>query len=100
MNKSLNGLLEAHRTTDYKELIKLGEKLGKLYTDHGFPLDMALDRLPYGKQEKIMLIDGACQWFMEHKRLSGATEKSLERQRKANREMITNFLDSGEVGVY
>ena len=83
-----------------KELQELGVKIGKLYTDHGLPIDMALDRLPHSKEQKLSILDGACQWFIEHKRNSGATEKAIERQRTTNRKMIEDFVKKGETGVY
>jgi hypothetical protein len=61
---------------------------------------MALDRLPYERGVKLQVLNGACEWFIEHKRLSGATEKAVERQRQANRKMVEDFLATGESGVY
>lgn len=83
-----------------KELQKTGIVIGKLYTDHGFPLDMSLARLEYTKEQKVSILDGASQWLIEHKRMSGATEKAIERQRKANRKMLEDFIKKGETGAY
>lgn len=83
-----------------KELQNLGIKIGKLYTDHGLPPDMALERLSYTKQQKLSILDGVCQWLIEHKRNSGATDKAIERQRKTNRDMVERFIDKGETDVY
>lgn len=83
-----------------EEFEKLGIKIGKLYTDHGLPPDMALDRIKLNKKQKISVVYGVCQWLIEHKRKSGATEKSIERQRKTNRNMIESFIKKGEMGVY
>ncbi len=83
-----------------QELQSLGIEIGKLYTNHGLPVDMALQRLPHTKEQKISILDGACQWFMQHKRNSGATEKSLDRQRAANRKMLDDFIEKGETGAY
>lgn len=78
----------------------LGVEVGKLYTEHGLPLDMALDRLEHPKDQKLSILHGACWWLVEHKRRSGATEKSLERQRAANLNMISSFVRGAELGVY
>lgn len=83
-----------------EELEKIGVEIGKLYTNLGFPIDMTLDRLDMSQQEKLSVIDGCCQWFIEHKRNSGAGEKAIDRQRKANRKMVEDFLKNGEVGIY
>lgn len=92
----------AQRSKDrrYKQLIGLGIEVGKLYTDHGLPLDMALERLEHPKDQKLIILDGACQWFIQHKRNSGATEKAIERQRIANRKIIEAFTAGHELGVY
>lgn len=81
-------------------LQELGVKIGKLYTDHGLPVDMALDRLNLTKEQKLSVLDGVCQWLIEHRRNSGATEKSIERQRASNRRMVERFIAKDEVGIY
>jgi hypothetical protein len=96
----LEELLETKRLPNYQELEDYGIGIGKVYTNHGYPIDMALDRLPHGKAEKIVIIHGVCQWLIEHKRLSGAPEKSIERQRATNKRMIEAFIRTGETGVY
>lgn len=99
----LADLLTALAKPGAKELEALGTQVGKLYTDQGFPVDMALTELGkkgYSKEVQLLILHGACQWFMEHKRSSGASEKSLDRQRKANRSYLESFMSKGEVGVY
>jgi hypothetical protein len=83
-----------------KELFELGMKVGKIYTDFGLPIDMALDKLPYGKREKAQVLFGAQNWLIQHRRDSNATDKAIERQRRANREAMYRFLKTGESGVY
>lgn len=83
------------------ELTEFGVKIGKLYTDRGFPPDMALNRLDgYTRLQKLAVLDGVCQWLLEHKCNSGATDKAIERQRFNNRNMISAYLKTGETGVY
>lgn len=88
----------------YPELVKMGEDIGKLYTDFGLPVDMALSELDkkgnFTREHKLAIIDGTCRWLIQHKRNSGATEKAIERQRKANRAMLESFYKTGETGVY
>lgn len=96
----LQQLIQSKSQPNSKELQELGVKVGKLYTNQGFPIDMALARLDYTKEQKLSILDGACQWLIEHKRNSGATEKSIERQRKANQIMVEDFINKGETGVY
>ena len=79
---------------------QLGVQIGKLYTDFGLPIDMAMDRLPHNKEEKLAILHGACRWFIEHKRKSGAGEPAIERQRKTNLKMVEDFITKGETGVY
>ena len=93
-------LLESNSLIHKDKLKQLGVQVGKLYTDHGFPIDMSLDRLNIGIAAKLAVLDGSCQWLIEHKRRSGATEKAINRQRKANLEMVTRFIETGETGVY
>lgn len=100
MPDGLKELLGAKVQLFSEDLQELGDKIGKLYTDHGLPLDMALDRLPHTKEQKLSILDGACQWFIEHRRNSGATGKAIERQRNTNRKMIQDFINNGETGVY
>lgn len=78
----------------------IGEKIGRLYTDYGLPVDMALSRLSYSKQEKLKILNGACGWLIKHKRNSSATEKSIKRQRKSNRRALESFIKTGESGLY
>lgn len=99
MLKIPNGLLEAVAKND-GFLEDMGTQIGRLYTDFGLPIDMALDRLPYTYEQKITILHSALGWFVEHKRNSGATEKSIERQRKSNRELMERFIKSKEVGIY
>lgn len=94
-----DGLLEA-TVTDNGKLHELGVKIGKLYTDFGLPIDIALDRLPHTKDQKIAILSGAQWWLVEHRRGSGATDKALDRQRKANRQAMESFIKTGESGVY
>ncbi len=100
IDMALGQLIESITQPGAKELEELGLEIGKLYTDKGFPIDMALDRLPHTKEQKVSILFGACQWFIEHKRNSGAGEKSIERQRNVNRKMIEDFVATGETGVY
>lgn len=97
---SLSSLLDSKIQPGTNNLQELGIEIGKLYTDHGLPVDMALQRLELSKEEKLPVLDGCCQWFISHKRNSGATEKSIERQRKANRKIVEDFIKTGEVGIY
>lgn len=99
MNNILGSLINSkvNSPSHYKDL---GIKIGKLYTDMGYPVDMSLDGLDYTKEDKIAILDGVCQWLIEHKRNSGASDKAIERQRKANTKMVENFIKKGETGVY
>jgi hypothetical protein len=98
--KELGILIDSKEQPFSNELQEIGIKVGKLYTDHGFPIDMALNKLPYSHMQKVSILDGACSWIIEHKRKSGATEKAIERTRKSNRTMIERFINKKEVGVY
>lgn len=100
MNEPLSQLMRSKNSPGSNNPQGLGVKIGKLYTDHGLPIDMAFDRLDLTKEQKISVLDGCCQWFIEHKRNSGATEKAIDRQRKANRKMLEDFIKTGEVGIY
>lgn len=97
MSEVLKGLLGV---ASDKDMVALGIQVGKLYTDHGLPIDMALDRLDLTKDQKLAVLHGVCQWLIEHKRNSGATEKSLDRQRATNVRMVEDFIKTGETGVY
>lgn len=99
-DSALGTILGAMTKPGYADLEKLGVSLGKLYTDRGFPLDMALDKLDLPKDAKLAVINGACGWFIEHKRRSGATDKAVERARATNREILERFYLTGEVGIY
>lgn len=97
---SLASLTDIITDEDMKPFIDLGKEIGQLYTSYGFPLDISLERLKMNKKEKVAVIHGASCWFIEHKRNSGATEKSLEKQRRTNNDMITRFVSTGETGIY
>ena len=83
-------------------LIDFGRTLGRLYTDNGLPIDIAMDELPEGTtiDEKTVILVGVGEWLIEHKRKSGATEAAIERQRKANVKMLADYQAKGEVGLY
>lgn len=93
-------LLKSKVQAGTEDLQALGIEIGKLYTNHGLPVDMALDRLDMSKEQKLSVLDGVCQWLIEHRRNSGATEKSIDRQRTINRKMIEDFIKKGETEVY
>lgn len=94
-------ILEAKVQPKALHLENIGITIGKLYTDKGLPPDMALERLTgYTKLEKLSIVDGICQWLIEHKRNSGATDKAIARQRKSNQQSLTQFIDTGEAGIY
>jgi len=97
---SLPQLLDALTLADKDALLELGKQIGKLYTDHGLPVDMAFDRLDMNSEKKIVVLTGALNWLVEHKRNSGAPEKAIERQRKLNTRMMGHFMQTGEVGLY
>lgn len=82
------------------DAIMLGKSLGRLLTDHGLPVDMALSRIEVPKSRKLAVVNGICQWLIEHKRNSGATDKAIDRQRKQNKEAIDRFINTGETGLY
>lgn len=101
MNKKLlTELLDSQILDSNSQLYDLGIKIGKLYTDHGLPLDIALERLKYPKEQKLAILNGALHWLVLHKRNSGAPEKAIERQRKLNRQYAERFLAGKEVGAY
>jgi hypothetical protein len=98
---SLEALVDAHVNELNKDgFIEVGVSVGKLYTDHGFPIDMALAQLKYTKRQKLLVLHGALSWLIEHKRNSGATDKSIVRQRKSNKTTLERFISTGESGVY
>lgn len=94
-------LIDAISEPKYENLRGLGVDIGKLYTNYGFPVDIAINKLiGYRQTEKLAVLQGVCEWFMEHKRKSGASENALDRQRKSNKRMLENFIKRKEVGVY
>jgi hypothetical protein len=99
--EGLKELLIAQSKDKDKSLNELGIKIGKLYTDHGFPIDMALSHLKdLSKMQKIAVLAGAQSEMIQHKRRSGATEKALDRTRESNRKALVSFIKTGESGVY
>lgn len=94
-------LLDAVAMDHDQELNNLGHKIGRIFTDHGLPLDMAMDRLPQlDRLQKLAVLNGACEEILEHKKRSGATPKAIERTQQSNRDMITRFIKTGETGAY
>ena len=80
--------------------IAIGMELGKLYTDFGLPLDMSLGKINLPKAHKAIVLYGALQWLMTHKRNSGANDRALERQRDTNSRMMRTFLEREETMEY
>lgn len=99
MSKTLGILLKA-MAHPYEGDEQLGLQIGKLYTDMGFPIDMALVRLEIPYKRKILVLHGALQWLIQHKRNSGAGDKAIERQRKTNRDAMERFINKKETGLY
>lgn len=94
-------LVEAFFIDADGKMREIGTFIGKLYTDRGFPPDMALDELTnLSKPQKLAVLFGCCSWLVQHKRNSQATEKAIERQRKQNREALHRFVATGEAGLY
>lgn len=103
MNNIVRDLIDAYISRDNSsELEAFGVSIGKLYTDHGLPLDVAFDNLPLNldKTDKLIILEGSLNWFIQHKRQSGASEKSLERQRKLNTRAVKSFIETEEIGIY
>lgn len=102
MSDVLGSLIQGYMLEKSEEVVDFGKQIGRLYTDHGLPIDMALDRLPKNvtKDQKVLILSGVGEWLLEHKRNSGGTEKSIERQRDQNKKMIADFLQNGETGLY
>lgn len=96
----LGTLLEVDVNDSEDKLYELGLEIGKLYTNHGFPIDMALERLEARKTQKVSILGGALHWLVIHKRNSNATEGAIDRQRATNLEIMERFLSTGETGVY
>lgn len=99
-DSALSSSIKALANDPDKELFGLGIKIGKLYTDSGFPIDMALNELKITKDEKIAVLNGALSWLIQHKRNSGASEVAVDRQRKANLNTLERFIKTDETGVY
>lgn len=100
MDKEVFDSLLKNSSRDFERLAGFGTSIGKLYTDHGFPIDMALARVPLTKDERAVVLLWAQHWLIEHKRNSGASEKAIERQRATNRRTYTAFISTGESGIY
>lgn len=101
MREGLSELLQSKIQPGSTELQKLGVEIGKINTDHGLPIDMALTRLQgYTKEQKLSVLDGALQWIIQHKRNSAATGKAIERTRISNRRAVEAFIKTGETGIY
>lgn len=104
MNKPqevLEMLIDTLALPDIDQLNEMGLQVGKLYTDMGLPPDIALERLTWlNKLQKLAVLNAVCGWLIQHKRNSGATEKSIERQRKTNLNMLMSYVAKGEAGVY
>lgn len=95
----LGELLESSVADDGK-LYDMGVEVGKLYTDHGLPIDMALERIEGSKEKKLAVLNGALHWLVLHKRNSGAPEKAIDRQRAQNIKYVERFLAGKEIGAY
>lgn len=104
MSSSVIGhLIQSHTTTtseNMDHILRLGERIGKLYTDDGLPIDIALQSPSIPSENRLLVLHGACKWLIEHKRRSGATEKAIERQRAVNRRAIESFINYGECKIY
>lgn len=83
-----------------QRLFDMGVEIGKIYTDFGLPIDMALEKIKGDKRTKAQILFGAQNWLIQHRRNSAATEKALERQRKINVQTMRSFIRTGESGIY
>lgn len=96
----IGSLLQAKSQPGAEELFEMGIKVGKLYTDQGFPVDMSLDTIKCTKEQKMQVLFGALNWLIQHRRNSGATDKAIDRQRASNVEAMARFIETGETGIY
>lgn len=89
-----------------KDLFEIGRDIGKIYTDFGLPIDMAIEHLVESnhivndKRSKVQVLSGAQNWLIEHRMNSNATEKAINRQRKSNMQTMLAFIKTGESGIY
>lgn len=103
MSKQLGVLIDALMIPEKEQMLEIGTKIGQLYTNMGYPIDMSLQKLQeagYGDKQLIVVLHGALGWRLEHLRRSGATDKAVERTRKTNRADLERYINTGESGVY
>jgi len=100
MKHTINVILKAIVNDTDDQLLNFGTKIGKLYTNYGLPIDMALAQLDCTQEQKVSVLIGAQNWLIEHKRNSGATDKAISRQRKTNVDTMEHFISEGETGIY
>lgn len=96
----LGQLMEAKVKYENDKIKELGKEIGKLYTNNGLPVSMALNRLQINNEQKLVILDCVGQWLIEHKRNSGATDKAIQRQREINKRNLVDFIKKGEVNLY
>lgn len=106
MDKEKAGLIVMNQFKHSKdiELNRLGGEMFRMFTEMGFPPDMFLDELAKRRKlttsQRAFIVHVYCGKLIEHKRLSGAEEKSLDKQRKRNIELVYNVLKGKEMGIY
>lgn len=96
----MNEAVEAMWNDEENLLFGFGVAIGRLYTDHGLPIDMSLARFKYSRLDKVQMLTGVGFWLVQHKRNSGGTERNIAKQREWNRNMLADFIKTGETGVY
>jgi len=82
-------------------LTELGQKMADMKNSTGYPPDRFMERLTsLSSQEKLFVSHIYCVEMINHKRMSGAPEKAIQRTRKHNRQILNRLIDTGELGAY
>lgn len=101
--KILSRMIKSLSNPRRREFLDYGTQVGKLYTDQGLPLDIAISELKkigVGNDDMVVILEGALNWFIQHKRNSGAGDKAIARQQELNVKIMNNFIDGKETGLY
>lgn len=85
-----------------EELYRKGLIIGDLQITHGLPIEISVVELckkGYSKDQIIAILNGAFHQLVMHKRKSGASVESINKQRKSIRKAMDNFINDREIGI-
>lgn len=102
--ENLANLLQVGASPTGSQMRELGRLMFTMYSQEGLPPDMFLDELGKRKEfsvsERALIVTYYLLESLDHKRKAGITDERVDKLRARNLSLLSQFMETGELGVY